>query len=823
MVWGCLIGWVLASVGQSQVPEAKLPALEVPADLRAALFAMPVQPSPASGVTVRVIDDASQAAIAGAHVFVPDQTKWQAIMSRVPKSPNDLERAMLAPLLWISEHYVTAADGTVVVPATAQPFAYAVTADGFGFAGPDRNAGAEVKQIEARVLRVETFVVRAQSANGKGLAGVGIEIGPYGERGIDRFEPILTNTTDERGEVRMRMPGLMARSFLSKGARICAQARIVSAEPVRVALAAATAGNSTVMLPLPPLGRVVVRLHDEHEKPQSGIELVCLHRAGETPPHRAPEQMPAGWEKPSGDRGDEVRFDVALGQKLVARIRGTGIAGEVVHEQDGPTHEGELVVFAVRVKAASPMLAARLLDAQGMAVVKQVVAVLFVNENLVAQQEATTGADGELRIAIPDQVGGAACRVFVVRRGGGDGADTVYVGAAMRALEAGASGLRDLGELRLQEEPVALAGRLVDAKGAPVAGVAVVMPVTWTKDRGDRISSATKGVLGRALLHRATTDAEGCFVFREIAPRASAGPFEIGGGDWLCEPLLRVETGKLEQRIVAGKAGSVRLTFRTPPPRTMPVQLQSSGKAVNVPIRTDAANGSRYLARVPPGRYDVRLILDGREQRIDGIEIRAGEECADPRLRDIDWAKGLQIVTVYGASTGNIRRLDAKDRTRGGSFGVPSDAEILTFADEAPRFLVSHESYLTILFERPGSEVHVKWVPRRPVRLVLPKGIELPTGLAFELQATAFPASLGPQSRAVWTGAGTEIRADGGGAHRLTLRGGDLIRGAELWWCTVELEAGTEPFEFGLPITAEELKDVREKIAAAKPATSKGR
>lgn len=480
-------------------------------------------------------------------------------------------------------------------------------------------------------------------------------------------------------------------------------------------------------------------------------------------------------------------------------------------------------VFApVAAGQAPTILQARLLDLQGQPVAKEPVAVLFVHERGMAQQEVTTSASGSLQVAVAETFVRSASRVFVVRRGGEDGADTVYGGMAVYQLPADAMGLIAAGDLRLQEEPLVFAGRLVDAAGAPVAGVVVAMARTWSDPLGERLAAnLPRGVLGRALLHRCTTDAQGRFAFREREPKPGAVQLDIGDGAWLGEPGLVANVGQLEQVIVVGRSASLRVDFRTRPPHSLRVELHRSGTVLARGARRDEPTGSWAFEQIHAGRYDVRVLVQQKEQlRIADVEVREGQACADPRLRDVDWSVGLQVVQLRvhhadgsafrGAS---LQPLDAKGRATGGLFAMPSDTEAVVLAEGQQRFVVMHERYQTVLVERPLSEVPVTLAPRRRVHLTLHEDLELPTGLTVELHALAFPAKLGPPSRALWTGPTNEILADGPGRHRITLS--TLVERSPviLWSGEIEVGAGTEPAAVVLPIQARAVKELRQSFA----------
>ncbi|MEO6598187.1 MAG: hypothetical protein ABIP94_25870, partial [Planctomycetota bacterium] len=227
-------------------------------------------------------------------------------------------------------------------------------------------------------------------------------------------------------------------------------------------------------------------------------------------------------------------------------------------------------------------------------------------------------------------------------------ADTVYGGAANIEIPANAQGLRDLGELRLTAEPIAVVARVVDIEGKPIAGVTVRMKPTRAPDRGDSERLRPSDVSQeRPLTHQATTDSEGRFVFRELSPAAMTGMLEVADGAWLPALGLRLPVGSVERRLVVQQPGRLHLTFARKPPRNLVVEVRHDDSTWQVPFDVDATTGERS-ASLSPGRYEIAVRVGRRDPLvIKGIEVPPGAACDDARLRDIDWARGLRVATVH--------------------------------------------------------------------------------------------------------------------------------------------------------------------------------
>lgn len=797
--------------------------LTLPPDLHQALLAMPSQKSPTTGVAVTVLDGESKAPLPNASVFVIDPSRLQSLASRIPRDGPDLERSMLAVPWFAGQRYEADASGQVVVPKVAGSSLYAVTTNGFGvgtLGSGKRPQEPEADRLEILVDAFRDYVVRAISAKGQPAAGVPVEWGPYGERGLDRFEPMLSFPTDAKGEVRFRMPGVITRSLSGpKGAVLSAQVSVLGGAPVRRHLR--DAGQDGVLeLQLPPLGRVIVRLYNEREQPREGLRAVRL-QAIDAARLQAPAFPLAGADRPQQMTGDAAHFHfVALGQKLVARITAEGVAGELEHRQDGPTHEGELVVFGVRVTTSTPAVSFLLLDTKGAPLDNCDLSLRFADgDTFLESREVTSGADGRMVVAMPARMLGRDCRVSMWRRLGTPQADTIYGGATDVTIPAATTGLRDLGQVRLAEEPVAIAGRLVDNEGKALAGVVVRMDHTHAPDRGDTASFRhSGGLLKHPLHHQATTDDDGRFTFRELQPAARTGHIEVADGAWVLPAGTRLATGRAEQQLVVARPGTMQMSFGKKPPRHLTVEISNALGPVRVQAKVDETTGQRTL-QLPPGHYNLRIGAASRNPlRIEAIEVRAGETCSDPRLTAIDWANGQRTITVRlrtpeGRRGGRMewRLLAANDRAIASGTSV-EDGETLLLPEGTKRIAFGSPQCRTVFVDATQDVCEVQLTPRRRVRLTIPAGLDLPAGLGVSAQSP-----FAPDAHSVWTGNGTQLLIDGEDACQIALYDKTQERSprVKLWSGTLKVpRAGAEPATLELPLDAAVIRAMCDKLGA---------
>ena len=784
----------------------------LPADLRAALRALPLQPPASDGVTVLVVDDADGSVLRDAMVLVMDDSKWAAARQQQPMERSDLERGMAAPLLLAGSRYATDATGRVVVPRGEQHVtAYAMTDRAFGFAVWRAKDGA-APSLELRVQPSRRFTARVTDGAGKPVRGVPVEFGMYGEGGFDRFEPMLAEASGADGSVQFVMPGQMVRMLEGpKGGSLAAQVSVLGGAPVR--RTSAEAKDGVLELVLPPVGKAVVRLYGAHERPRGGLTSVLVRAVGEQPSRPPVPHLSA--RQPQRQTSEAAEFDfVALGKQLLVQVSGEGIAGQLEHTQAGPQRAGELVVLTVRIVDSSPAIGAKLVDTEGAPVANEPVSVLFqLPRGLLQAIDVVTGADGRLLVPVPEPLRGQQARLLVWRRPQAANADTVYGGAVTIDLAADVQGLKDLGELRLLAEPVLLAGRLVDPSGAPLAGVVVSMAPTQAGDRADRLPFALQDYKQLArVLHRATTDHEGRFTFRELLPARRTGALEVADGAWVTPFGTRWTPGADEQRIEVQQPGQLHITFANKPPIGVEIELVAKAHTVRLHAAEAARAGVLQVPQVPPGRYDLRVrVHDHAAMVIDGIDVLPGAVCADARLLAVDWAAGLRVATLrLLAPDGQLVAAQytvRDDRDRQLTSGSVEGDTTLVLPAAAKTIAFHRDSYRTVAVEAKAA-IEVRFTLRPLVRVTLPAGLTLPSGLGLRV-----PALGGTPSYAVWNGTTAMLRVDGEGEVRVEIGNGSWLERetVPVWSGVIQVNAEAEQ-SVVLPLTKDAVEAIRAEL-----------
>jgi protocatechuate 3,4-dioxygenase beta subunit len=222
---------------------------------------------------------------------------------------------------------------------------------------------------------------------------------------------------------------------------------------------------------------------------------------------------------------------------------------------------------------------------------------------------ATTSPDGTFVLKVPAEA--AAEKLFAVQARGG-GVVAVVVGGVW-----GSSENEDLGEYILVQ-PATLAGRVVDAKGAPVPGAEVVLVAGLDRSTDPDLEAAPRV---------ATTAADGTFRFDDAGERRNVLTVDKPG--FLVARRTGVNAGALKNPIVlsvgVSLTGVVRKTDGTSPAPGALVRVEG---AVTTRWVETAQDGSFSVANAPAGA--VAIVADAGEdgyleQRGLALPLAAGK------------------------------------------------------------------------------------------------------------------------------------------------------------------------------------------------------
>jgi hypothetical protein len=414
-------------------------------------------------------------------------------------------------------------------------------------------------------------------------------------------------------------------------------------------------GGPSVRLEIPATGRVVCEVFDLTGASITKPVSIVLRRADEddgSPPAWEREDAADAWETARDGVATYPHVEPGLG--LVAIVPSPERAHVTVRVPfRGPDSAGDEVRIRLVVGEPRPVVTGRLVDPEGQPLggIRVFGDILEPGDEWVHwhhQDEVVTDGEGRFRLALDVPRASAASGTLRLGRRlpSGDGQE-MWRSAELAVIElpAGLSAAgHDVGDVVSAHGQVVAAGVVVDAAGKPVAGAEVTAldpryrlddtpPVRTAEDGSFRILGALpESEVGIAV------EADGHFL--DAVPRVPAGSSGVRvqlstgarlRGSFVPVPGFRVDT--------------LRVFLRGKPAQTGgPGSMRPQGRSI------DVRDGEFATARVRPGIGDVVVQASWSEATqllvIDNVRFVAGEECDDPRLRDIDLSEVVRPITV---------------------------------------------------------------------------------------------------------------------------------------------------------------------------------
>lgn len=796
--------------------ESKLPPR--PKDLDAALRTKAIATPPAEGRPLEIVDRKTDDPIADAAVFVIDAAALDALQKPLRELQQVLaeeqpgfEQTTYHRLLahWYGIRYQTGADGTCTVAPFARSLVVAEAGDRFAVQ-TFRKWPEQPPTIP--LVALEYYEVRVVDSNGKPAAEVPIGFGMVLGADLDPFFfAHHEGRTDSAG--RLRVP----RDRLRGQDALFVQALVVAPKPIRAKFERAADGKQTAIptLQLPPCGMVRVLLYDENERPVERIQAADLQEAtaGNENNFNVQKARPSQFH-----RGSALFRWVPLDQKIRAVVAVEGIDGTLTHEQDGPTHAGELVVCGVRMAGANPILRLRALDANGAPMANRILGLARTTSNSFDGDEITTDAEGRLQRTIDPEWLAAADpgQLLLVARGKGTQV-TLYRGAFTVALADLKPGITDLGEVRFAEEPIVVGGVVVDADGKPLAGAMVLA----TMSHQNETTSSSMSSSGHALFfhHRVSTDAQGRFAIRELNPKELPMHLELADPNWVLAEAVDATPGETNLTLRAVRPGTAALTLAEPKfAADLRFYLRTDGDNPQRHSGEQSADGAVWKGLVP-GRYC--LAVQTSDQAVDvlsDLDIPTGDACSDPRLQHLDLTDLVRVIDVTVRDPAQVpiegflvRYMHLRGGGQGGNVGgrpTGRNGKVrLVLPAKGNRLLFHHADFRSLTIEEPQGDCTVDLVARANIRLRLADGVTLPDGIGLlvEPKEPIWWADELAHWQGTWNGkVAPVLRPDRDGELKITLRDRD---GNPLWKGVITVPAG-DTGEVTLPLDAETAADV---------------
>lgn len=693
------------------------------------------------GITIFIVD-AGERPVDGADLLVIEESAITGtLLGRVQVvGPEFLvqDARTRSALAHHAKRFVSDGEGAVTLALESPCFLLALAR---GHAELRRVDPVRERELDLRVGPREGVDVIVRDASGKPVAGVPLWLAAPG-----------VGATSWRGWTRSDSLGRARLTLTSLLDALAVQAGVVARDPVqRVLDPEERAGRRTVELALPPCGAVRVLARGEDGALLRGLGAatlgpIALRRIGGA-------AFFAGFADPTDTRampplaqddGVVLFAPVALGLPVRAEWEFPGETEPLVITGEGPRHDGELVVLGRDDVVPAPTVSIRVLAQDGSALTRATLHVVLACPGFERRETLRTDAEGRLSIALDREVRGRDDAMLAILRRG-DGQLTEYRGEAHVPLRgATGPGAHALDDVALHDEVPIVQGVVLDESGQPVSGVDLIATHGFATSGGSGFRNLGDGAPAD---HRVRSGRDGSFVIKAFAPRATSPKLAVyGDGERI---LLRGEDpqpGAERHEVVVAKGARIsgRTTHAIEPGRTLIVRARDREEREQSGYVE--ADGTFVITGLAPGRYAL-LVYDAEiwEQAlatIEGLELVAGEACADPRLASIDWKEErrrarVTVVDGRGAAVEGVpiclvhplrRRLHrelARSTAAAVELDLPADGAELEFAhpDWCTRFVSP------VL---PEQRVVLQPRPRARVRFVgLPPIAE---GLCIELE-----------------------------------------------------------------------------------------
>ena len=593
----------------------------------------------AEGVQVEVLDPDWEP-IAGASVgFVSNDLlhdpKTRQLRSTLGRQHGEELFMKLGLVGKYGTRFRSGKDGMVILPNDEAGYLVAIwTKDGQRYAATKnmrKGAGELTLELEA----LEEIAVRVVDQRGRPVSGLPVSTSAW--RGDLNHGATVAGWTDRKGiaYVRSRFMGQVVVESLTVGVVFVGDESVVETVDLSDGLP-----EDLVELQMPPFGQIKAILYDEDGKPSTKVRratIEIVERFGEK--HRY-----ESWSAPIVDP-DGVTFPaVALNQDVKIQLRLEDSHQQVTVEGAGPRQPREMTILTPEAgpKAVTePTLSVRVLDSSGEPVKAEELGVAFVDGDYARAFTRRTDKEGQLDIVVPSRHRESdGVWVYIMRRGLGD--ESVSLGGMSFALpDETPSGRLELGDRKLEEEPVRLAGQVVDLNGQPVSGVEI------KADRIFRRSSSSWSGDAKFIGQVGHTDADGKFELRHVFDEM--GDLEIELEGHYVKDMPGWALGDVDVKFVVAPAGKVHVSIKDPPDDAFHLTLANDAE----PKRDwdawlHSRNGKMEASwEVPPGTYALYSGRSSAEDAIvDKIQVEAGKSVEDERLAELDWTQFMTELSI---------------------------------------------------------------------------------------------------------------------------------------------------------------------------------
>lgn len=696
--------------------------------------AAPLYAAPApegQGFLVKVVRKDEGTAIPFADVFFVDV---ESLDQQRTLAAQAEATSLLDMIEQLAVRYQAGADGSVRLPLPAGSVFLAARKD--SWFGSFDNQVIPTEGLLILCTQMSAVSARVTDAAGRPQAGVPVQL-RVTESGLD--QAVLTVRTDEQGIGLIQPLDMLTRNDTAD-VRFELALGGTLAETVRHEFDPRHPPAAPLELTLPPHGILEVRVLTADGKPWPEPALIqALARDAEEVDGRMENEGLSGLL-----REGALRLRPAgLGQPLRVRaIRPDGTTiGELVCE--GPARDGEVLPVNIQEQSGAAHVVGRAMreDGQPLAKTRLSYEIRVTNFGFSSSDagQIVTADDGSFQLAIekPNLDEGAE-RIFVLSTAPVNGVQLIAETDLSWSLP---PGVTDLGNLLLAQPALLVSGWVVDESGRHLPGVPVQArpQVYFDKDRFSWDWNAN---------FYARSDEQGAF---SIYGNTDSAKIRVTGqmGEHWCAGA-DVAPGSTDVRVIMNRAGRVAgLILLDPGTKAegFVIQLASEMEGDREVTHWAAlvlADGSFNFTTVPPGVYRVEISPLGAGEPLasfDGLLVRAGEDCPDPRLNPIDLRGLLRVIRVRAVDEAGkpLRHFQVIENQADGNFmryWANEDEVLIPMRAEPSDMQVMHDGYLTVRLEDVKQDAEVRLSPGPRIRITfsgienLPPGHRLQVGLS---------------------------------------------------------------------------------------------
>lgn len=624
---------------ESEVAQPK----EDPPDRRTVEAAAPNGDRPEhKGKRIRVVDASTGAPIQDPTVWFLDRARidgaeWNALRRNAADAdPMDTleSRGTICG--------ATGADGEIRIPEVdADSMALVGASDPLGMATPPRAGWVFVRSdtpepVVLEIGHVDVLAVAVLDAEGRPAPDVPLRLAVM-RNGY--WTTAWRGATGADGTTRIAHVGQRVRAA-RRGAPSTAEEALVFVDaPLghrpRAAVDLADVPEDPVVLQLPQVGTVVVEVDSPDPSRAAGARASLL----EVDLPIDESTLARGMEEPEVVDQRATFPLVGLDLRLRAAVTVRGANEDRAAEANGPRAPGQEVVVRVPLVDDTPVLVARLVDADGEPLGSEEVTVM--SESKAADTTTTsylslrTDVEGRVYFTPRDELGPDAersLRFLSEPQGLAVGVDVP------RPLKAGEN---DLGTLRMSALPLLLSGRVVDSAGAPIEGAEVQLVARIVVDPDNPDAFYEDHVQGGD----AETGEDGAFEIHGVVDGKLVTAFVEADG-YIRKSSGAVPKGTRGVTVALLSAGRIRGEVLLPALRT-PIYLRVSAehRASDV-VQSVSTTGSAFeLPSIEAGHFDVKVALFGRIEPVAEVRDVVVEGGRTTELDPIDLTETLRKLT----------------------------------------------------------------------------------------------------------------------------------------------------------------------------------